>query len=152
VFIYQAFEKWTPKSFFVTWVPVKGSYKAQIDSRINKETNDPEFNKPYQDAFSNPELQTYLNNRKIGTLFVSGGAAEACVYMTVWGARNRGYQVYVIDEAIYSFSPAKKNEIYSKYKDIGATILSIKDLPSLLNDSAPKARDNGQGPWLSLRP
>lgn len=134
LFIYMAFEKWTPKSLFITTIPIKGTYKAQIDSRLHKEKNDPEFNKPAGDAFSSTKIQEYLNNNRIGTLFISGGATEYCVYMTVWGARNRGYKVYVIDEATYSLNPAKKSEYFKKYIDLGAEIISIKDIPSKLDE------------------
>jgi nicotinamidase-related amidase len=132
IFIYQIFEKWTPISLFKTEMPVRGSFKAQIDSRLHRRRDDPEFNKPAFDAFSNPGLQKYLIDRKAGTLFITGTAAEACVYATVCGARNRGYNVYVIDEATYSVDLPNLDKTYSKYRDAGAEVISLGELPALL--------------------
>ena len=134
VFIYNAFEKWTPKSIVIPEIPVKGSFNAQIDARLHKITGDPEFNKPSQDAFSNPDLQKYLGRCKIGTLFLTGTMAGGCVYMTAWGAINRGYTVYIIDEALYFSDPTKKEELFLKYENIGAKVIKVKDLPSILKD------------------
>lgn len=138
IFIYQAFERRTFESLFVPFIPIKGSFQAAINSKLHN-NKDPEFNKPLGDAFSNTDLQSYLSNKKVGTLFITGTAAEGCVYMTVWGARNRGYNVYVIDEATYSFAPKKKNKIYSKYTNLGAKIISVKDLSAIIRDSTSKA-------------
>jgi hypothetical protein len=93
------------------------------------------INKPLGDAFSNPDLQGYLARKKVGTLFIAGSAGEACVLMTVWGATNRGYQVYVIDDATYFIFPDKKKQtIYKKYSELGAKVISLKELPSVLQN------------------
>jgi nicotinamidase/pyrazinamidase len=133
IFIYQIFEKWTPKSLFRTEMPIKGSFKAQIDPRLHRQKDDPEFNKPAFDAFSNPDLQRCLINRKAGTLFITGTAAEACVYATACGARNRGYRVYVIDEATYFFNLPNKDKTLLKFKSIGAEVISLSELPTILS-------------------
>ncbi|MBN1575115.1 MAG: cysteine hydrolase [Chitinispirillaceae bacterium] len=98
IFIYQAFERRTFESLFAPFIPIKGSFKVSINAKLHN-NKDPEFNKPVGDAFSNPELQSYLSDKKVGTLYITGAATEGCVYMTVWGARNRGYNVYVIDKS-----------------------------------------------------
>lgn len=55
-------------------------------------------------------------------------AAEVCVDRTIQGALNRGYEVYVIDDAVLAiFGDASKQKRLDKYIRLGAEIISLKE-------------------------
>jgi len=58
------------------------------------------FSKNKADAFSNPDLATYLSQQKINELIVTGVFVEGCVSATVNGALARNFKVIVVDDAV----------------------------------------------------
>lgn len=117
------------RSFFLPHIAVEGSKEAEIHSEIYREENPDVFTKFRADGFSNPYLQKYLNRHHVGRLYIVGMAAEVCVDQTIQGAINRGYQVYVVEDAVLAiFGEKSKMKRIRKYADLGARIITIADL------------------------
>ena len=103
----------------------KGSEGAMLDRRvllrpghiITKRKNDP---------FTNPELDRLLTENHVGKLILTGLDASHCVKSTVLAARNRGYQISVIEEAVIAVTEEQKKEAFDEYGKLGVTILSLK--------------------------
>lgn len=128
IYIRQEFARNSGLSFILPMYPEEGEPGTAIDKNIFRE-NSKIFTKTQADAFSNPELQKYLESKKTGTLYIMGLAAEVCVNSTIKGAIANGYKVYVIRDAVLSIhggSPDMKR--LDKYRSYGAEIISVNDL------------------------
>lgn len=128
IYIRQEFEKNSPLSFILPTFPEEGEEGTQINPVIYR-ANSKIITKSKADAFSNPGLQKYLQSKKIGTLYITGLAAEACVDSTIRGAIARGYRVIVIKEAVVSMHGGIPGaERLAKYRAYGASVISVNDL------------------------
>jgi biuret amidohydrolase len=58
-------------------------------------------------AFNGSDLDTVLRNRDIDTLLVTGLVTDGCVEGTVRGAADRGYKVFLIEDASASWTRAQ---------------------------------------------
>ena len=103
-----------------------GSLGAQLDARL-KIVSDFIITKEKQDAFSNPKLDSILIKNEISRLFVVGLDAAYCVNSTIEGARNRGYKVVAISDAIISNPDTVKIQMLEEYADRGVDILDTKE-------------------------
>jgi nicotinamidase-related amidase len=81
---------------------IVGTTGAALDSRIRRCSDEVVFAKSAPSAFSNPELDRYLQERSVQSLFVFGVFAEGCVRATVLDAKRRGYDVTVPKDAIFT--------------------------------------------------
>ena len=128
VYIRQEFSKNSFFSFLLPTFPEEGEPGTEINKAVYLD-NSRIFTKMKADAFTNPELQKYLDSKMIGALYITGLAAEACVESTIRGALARGYRVHVIKEAVLSMKggePSQKK--LEEYRLYGADIISVKDL------------------------
>lgn len=130
VYIKQEFEGFFGKAvatILVGGLTIKGDPGTQVDKRIIR-ISDNFFSKPVGDAFSNPELETFLVSHQINELYLAGLDAEYCVHRTAKGALNRGYKVNIITDCILLGDMKKWNAILEKYKSEGIILLSSSDL------------------------
>ena len=105
---------------------IKGTPGSEIDSRINIIGNNI-FTKEKGDAFTNPDLNDFINQKGIKELFIIGLDAAHCVYKTSKGAKSRGYRVNVIVEAIVTSNMGKLPKILEKFKQGGIELISIDE-------------------------
>jgi len=66
------------------------------------------FSKNKADAFSNPDLATFLSQQNINELIVTGVFVEGCVSATVYGALTRSFKVIVVNDAVGGVSDKSK--------------------------------------------
>ena len=95
-------------NFFRKGAAMAGSVGAQLDPRLIQHGAAKIIFKARPSAFSNAELDTYLQRHGIQTLYVLGVFAEGCVRATVLDAIKRGYSVHVLTDAVASNGPWKK--------------------------------------------
>jgi biuret amidohydrolase len=67
----------------------------------------PVFEKAVGDSFSNPDLEAWLAEHKIGYLSLTGLDACHCVQLTAKGALARGFRVAVAEAATLTSRPQK---------------------------------------------
>lgn len=128
IYIRQEFPKNSLLSFLLPTFPEEGDPGTAVNKTIFR-GNSKIFTKSKGDAFTNPSLQEYLESKNIGTLYVTGLAAEFCVDNTIRGAAAKGYKVYVVKDAVLSASGGEPSlKRIEKYKSYGATVISVKDL------------------------
>lgn len=128
IYIRQEFQKNSLLSFLIPTFPVEGDPGTEINKTIYRE-NSKIFTKSRGDAFTNPALQEYLISKKIGTLYITGLAAEACVDSTIRGAAAKGYKLFVVKEAVISmFGGEPGPGRLDKYRSYGAGIISVSEL------------------------
>lgn len=95
-------------NFFRKGAAIAGTPGAALDPRLCATGSVKVISKSSPSAFSNPELQSYLQAHGVKELYVIGVFAEGCVRATVLDARRLGYQVNVIADAVASNAPWKK--------------------------------------------
>jgi nicotinamidase-related amidase len=110
-------------NFFRKGAAVAGTPGAELDPRLCNLGQVKVFSKSSASAFTNPELESYLQAQGVRELYVMGVFAEGCVRATVLDARRRGYQVNVIAEAVATNAPWKKQFALWSMKRSGATLL-----------------------------
>ena len=111
----------------------KGSSGAELDQRLNI-VSDYILSKKKEDAFSNSNLDSILIKNEISRLFVVGLDAAHCVNSTIEGARNRGYKIAAISDAIISDPDTVKIQMLKEYAGKGVEILSTKQFFSEMDD------------------
>jgi nicotinamidase-related amidase len=115
---------------------IAGSHGADLDPRLADAGRARKFSKSRASAFSNPELDRYLQREGIRHLYVLGVMAEGCVRATVLDARKRGYLVTVIADAVASDAKWKLRLGLWSMKRAGAEIA---------HSPGPQAHENGAG-------
>ncbi|KPL26139.1 MAG: hypothetical protein AMS23_03035 [Bacteroides sp. SM1_62] len=112
----------------------KGRLGSELDRRLNI-ASDHVFSKKKEDAFSNPNLDSILIKNEISRLFVVGLDAVHCVNSTIEGARNRGYSIAVISDAIISDPDSMKYQMLERFVSRGVETLSTEEFIMGLNSS-----------------
>jgi nicotinamidase-related amidase len=103
-----------------------GNPGAQLDRRLNIASNHI-LPKEKQDAFSNPQLDSILIANEISRLIIVGLDAAYCVNSTIEGARNRGYDIAVIRDAIVSDPDTMRNHMLNEFGNRDMEILDSKE-------------------------
>jgi nicotinamidase-related amidase len=123
--------EWSEWRFFENWwfggAFRKGSEWAQIDPRLL--TNIPKekvifFSKSFPSAFSDQNLQKWLEDRNIGELIIGGLYGDKCVTSTVLDALEHGYAVRLVPDGIVTQNEAEIAQTTEKLITKGATLWS----------------------------
>jgi len=110
------------KGFSIDTMPVPG-----FDSRLNV-VSDNIFIKLSGDAFTSSGLRNYLENKKAKEIIIVGLLAEKCIYHTALGGKKKGYDIYIIPEAIIGKTTKKKEKAIKKITRKGIKLLPIKEI------------------------
>jgi nicotinamidase-related amidase len=131
LYIQQQTENW-----LINWLDggsmAEGSPAVEIDQRV-KIVSLHQFKKRKSDAFSSHDMDVFLNEMQINRLIITGLDMAGCAYNTSQAALNRGYEVFVIEEAVISSSDELKQEKLVELSQAGAIVLSVEDLPDLIS-------------------
>lgn len=84
------------------------------------------FVKEIADTFSSEAFEAYLIEHEIDTLYLVGADSSACVYKTGMGGVNRGYQVIMLEDCLFSANDKVHAAMLEKYEayGIGCTTLA----------------------------
>jgi nicotinamidase-related amidase len=100
---------------------LEGSAGAELDPRLVVRGS-VRFTKKRSDAFSNPELNAFLRERRIGQLIIAGVFADACVKATATAALRRGYRVTVPRDAVAAGSDGARLRALAAMDRMGARV------------------------------
>jgi nicotinamidase-related amidase len=95
VHIANAFPRWSVGNLFRKFAAIQDSPGAALDDRVSRGDDEPVFTKARSDAFSNPQLESWIHQHGIERLLVLGVYADGCVRRTAEGALHRGIAVIV---------------------------------------------------------
>ena len=85
------------------------------------------FSKLRNDAFSQEVFEQYLIEKQINTLYIVGADASACVYKTSLGGVNRGYNVVILKDCIFSINDNTLSKMMKKYEEAGINVKEMND-------------------------
>ena len=138
--INKVIEKTNPnKVIYVNTIPVvqtlsisfKG-IKVDTITNLSKEfdkdlkiVNNNVFEKKEGDAFTVKELTNYLLQHNVKEIILLGLMAEKCVSKTAMGGRERGYDIFLIPEAIGGKSNRSKAKTFKSLCENGARIIDL---------------------------
>lgn len=91
------------------------------------------FPKRKSDAFSNHELDHFLRTLEVNRLLITGLDIAFCAGRTSQAALNRGYEVFVVEDAVISESDELKVENIEKLDQAGATIIQTNQVSEIVN-------------------
>jgi len=98
-----------------------------IDSNL-KIVNNNILTKIEGDAFTLKDLNKFLLDNNAKEIVIVGLLAEKCIYSTAIGGIGKGYNIYIVPEAIVSKSKGKKEKVLKKMKKKGVKILPINEI------------------------
>ena len=113
------------KSNGVAIVFVRTEAHGDLDSRLSTDGG-PMFAKTRRDAFSNPELEEFFHTRSIDHLVLAGASVDGSVAFTSAGARNRGYKVQVVADAIGAATDARREHALRQLQQEGVEIIDTE--------------------------
>jgi nicotinamidase-related amidase len=106
-------------------VDLKGSLPKEIDKHLNDRART--FEKSSFDLCKDNQIKRHLAGRKRRQALVAGCETDVCVLQSCLGLLSLGYQVYVVEELIFSSSPGVEAAT-ARMKDAGVVFLSYKSL------------------------
>jgi len=88
-----------------TWACVEGTPGVRPPSGLEEAPGEPVFRKRFFSAFGAPGLEARLAELRSPSLLIAGLYLHACVRATALDAYERGYDVWIIDDAVGSTEP-----------------------------------------------
>jgi maleamate amidohydrolase len=85
------------------------------------------FDKSAPDSFSNEGLDTFLRDRQVDHLVLTGVFADGCVYWTARGALNRGYRVTVVRHAVADSNDENRTDALENLAERGVRVVDSLD-------------------------
>ena len=77
----------------------KGSADWELVPELEPGADEPLVHKTYGDSFEDTDLESVLEQRRVGRLVVTGAQTDACVRSTLHGALVRGYDATLVADA-----------------------------------------------------
>ena len=112
------------KGILVDTIPVR-----DLDSNLIIVSNNI-FTKYSGDAFTSSELNNFLESNNAKKIIIVGRIAEECLYQTAIGGKDKGYDIYIIPEAIIGKTEKKKEKAIKKMTKKEIKFLAIKEIIS----------------------
>jgi nicotinamidase-related amidase len=91
--------------------PAPGTEAFEFPKTVPVEADDPLIIKNYPSAFTKTSLDSLLKAQGCNTVYLCGLSAVGCVLATYFGAMDRGYDTYMVREAIISHNADYTNVI-----------------------------------------
>ena len=127
IYIGNEYSSLDPLNIFRNFAAIRGSEGAKLDPKLAV-INQNYFSKKTENAFSNPELLTFLKQNKINEILVTGVYAEACILQTIKGGLRNGFRVKAVANGIGTKSQRKRQNCLDKYKKLGAEVVDTNQL------------------------
>jgi nicotinamidase-related amidase len=108
--------------------PNPGEEGFEFPSSVIIKDDDAKVIKNYPNAFTKTGLEKILQDKNVNTVFLCGLSAVGCVLATYYGALDRGFEAFMVRNAIMSH----KTEYTEVVKEITETV-SFKTLQFMLD-------------------
>ncbi|MFW5856024.1 MAG: nicotinamidase [Bacillota bacterium] len=99
----------------------------KIDKVFYKGTKDKDDGYSAFEA-TNLDLENYLRERNVATLFITGLALEYCVKETALAAASRGFEVYLVEDATAGIDKGDIQIAVSEMKEAGVKLVSSREI------------------------
>ena len=106
---------------------IKGSAGTHLDPRL-KVVSEYYFPKDKNSAFTNPDLNAFLQKQHVTQLWIVGVFATACVRATALDGQRLGYQVGVVSDAVAAANDQGRRSALDAMAHKGVSILTSAEL------------------------
>ncbi len=127
VYIANEFPASRSRSLGLSGAATKGQPGVELDKRL-RVVNSIYFPKSGGDAFHNSALENYLKRAGVTRVMLVGVFANECIRRTASGALKRGYEVWVISDAVADADAQTRARALEAMKVRGVTVVSWKKL------------------------
>jgi nicotinamidase-related amidase len=128
IYVRNVFSRWDiVANLFRHRAAVEGSPGIAFDPRLRL-LDDAQFTKSAPDMFSNHELEDFLVQHQISSLYITGLFADQCAYWSSKSALNRKYSVVVISDAVAAASRKIADSALARLQDLGATVKTTEQI------------------------
>mgnify|MGYP002758312693 FL=1 len=108
------------------------------DDRLLAEIEaDKVFEKSIFDA-ATPEVLDYIKENDITNVLVTGAEGHVCIYQTVRTLRDLGLNVFLVEDAVSSYTEGLKQTALENMRDMGALLVNTE---MMLFDIARDSKD-----------
>ncbi|MGZ3721464.1 MAG: isochorismatase family protein [Bdellovibrionales bacterium] len=108
-------------------IAAKGQVPAAIQKCVVKSAPARTFEKDFFDLTGEKEITEHLRSLKRPQIILAGCETDVCVLQSCLGLLNLGYEVYVIEDLLFSSSKNVDSAI-GRMKSEGATFMTLKTL------------------------
>ncbi|MHB8789160.1 MAG: cysteine hydrolase family protein [Desulfobulbaceae bacterium] len=115
-------------AFFMGGINAPYAPGTEMDRRLLLVPGGMTFAKNRSDAFSTPELESYLRANQVNRLLLTGLDGAYCVNATTRGALNRGYQVTLFVDGIATESGKPIEKLALEWQKAGAQVKSGSEI------------------------
>ena len=122
-----------------TWACLEGTPGALPPAGLVEAAGEPVFRKRFFSAFGAPGLEARLRELTPGSLLLAGLYLHGCVRATALDAYERGYDVWIVDDAVGSTEPVHAEITRSYLSERAARFVGTSELL----DSLRSERQNG---------
>lgn len=119
------------------WECVEGTPGALPPPALAPLPGEAVVRKPRFSGFGNPALQAALDAAGADTVIVAGIYLHGCVRSTVLDAYERGYEVWVADDATGSTEPLHAEQSRQWLRSRAASFLPVRDILARLDAHGP---------------
>lgn len=123
------------------WVCVEGSAGIEPPEVLRPRDSEPTLIKQHWSAFSNERLAAELHKQQIDTLIVAGLFSEGCVRATAVDAYQRGWEVWIAEDAVGSVDDGQAEMARIYLEGRAATFLDTLQLLSRIGLPVASATD-----------
>jgi nicotinamidase-related amidase len=117
----------------------KGALPREISRRLSTNDLAVSFEKDFYDLTRQREIRDHLAGLNRKQMIVAGCETDVCILQSCLGLRQLGYEVYVVEELLFSSSSNVETAI-ARMKAEGAVFLSYKSLHYELCEAVPGSR------------
>jgi nicotinamidase-related amidase len=94
---------------------------SEIDPRIER-ASEHVFTTDRADSFASDDFDAFLRSRGVDHLVLAGAGADRAIYFTSQGAKNRGYKVQIVGDAVTSPTERRRRRAIESLRASGAEI------------------------------
>jgi acyl-CoA reductase-like NAD-dependent aldehyde dehydrogenase len=120
-----------------TWACLEGTPGALPPADLLEAAGEPVFHKRFFSAFGAPGLEARLRELNPGSLLLAGLYLHGCVRATALDAYERGYDVWIVDDAVGSTEPVHAEITRSYLGERAARFVGTRELFGLLRGDRP---------------
>jgi Isochorismatase family len=104
-------------------------YKGALPKGLKRQLGDRAqlFEKDFFDLTKEPKIRTYIGRLKKKQVIVAGCETEVCVLQSCLGLLGLGYEVFLVEDLLFSSSPKVESAI-ARMRGEGAVFLTYKSL------------------------
>jgi nicotinamidase-related amidase len=97
------------------------------------------IDKPAYSAFADSSLASFLHEKRISTVVITGTETDVCVLSTVLDAVDRGFRVVIVEDALCSSFDAGHDALMTLYRNRFAEqveLVRLEELPALWREES----------------